>query len=84
MATPPQNSRSCIAAEHTQLANVMIDHIGSLDIHVEVYRSTADKRWCEFIAVSLDTCEQWRVESDDLYGAACVLAEQVGIDLEDG
>jgi hypothetical protein len=69
--------------EFMRLANAIVDLVGSQGIHVEVYRSHGDSNWCELVAVTMEG-ETFRVEGDDLYFAACVLAEQVGIDLIDG
>ncbi len=72
------------ATEHRRLANMMIDHLGSLELHVEVWRSASDDDWCELVGI--DTCshESWTVESDDLYIGVCMLADQIGLDLSDG
>jgi len=70
--------------DQIRLADILIDHIGWLGLHVEVYRDRAAPEWCEMVAVDLVTREQWTVRGTGIYGCACVLAEAVGIELEDG
>lgn len=68
----------------SRLTNILIDHVGWLGLHVEVYRDRRDPDWCEMIAVDIETGENWTVRGTGIYHCACVLAEAVGIDLEDG
>ncbi len=70
--------------EFHRLADPLIDHIGWLGLHVEVYRDRADAERCEMIVVDMGTRENWTVRGNGIYHCACVLADAVGIELEDG
>ena len=67
-----------------RLADILIDHLGWLGYHLEVYRSRDDREWCELVAVDLATHERWTVSGSGLYASACFLAEKLGIELDHG
>ena len=79
------NQRSCdgMSQEFIGLANSVLDLVNAVGFDVAVYRSCAQDDWCE-IGAWHPNGRFIRVESDDLYSAACEVAHLAGVDLIDG
>ena len=64
------------------VVKTVIEQIG--DVVFTVYVGTDDESRAIVAATSKTTGEQFIVRGADLYAAACEVAQQVGIELEDG
>ncbi len=62
--------------------NTMRQHLGLSIGVVAVTRPGEDQAWR--VDASDDEGERWAAEHEDYYTAACMLAELVGFELEDG
>ena len=64
------------------VTKALIESVGALGYCVQMPPDDAG-RWI-IEATHLETAERFVVRADELYDAACELAEQIGIELKDG